>query len=96
MRKIVANSSNSVRAFIGLLGLLLLLAGSNTQINWQHQPIDTIVLVNQQPVTESALQIARLRSGRFMAQIPIQDRDRQLLQRLIDDELILQLSLIHI
>ena len=90
MRKIVANSSNSVRAFIGLLGLLLLLAGSNTHINWQHQPIDTIVLVNQQPVTESALQIARLRSGRFMVHIPVQDRDRQLLQRLIDDELILQ------
>ena len=90
MRKIVANSSNSVRAFIGLLGLLLLLAGSNTQINWQHQPIDTIVLVNQQPVTESALQVARQRAGRFMVQIPVQDRDRQLLQRLIDDELILQ------
>ena len=90
MRKIVANSSNSVRAFIGLLGLLLLLAGSNTQINWQNQPIDTVVLVNQQPVTESALQVARQRSGRFMVDVPVQDRDKQLLQRLIDDELILQ------
>tara|TARA_B100000767_G_scaffold68951_1_gene65560 strand:- start:914 stop:1789 length:876 start_codon:yes stop_codon:yes gene_type:complete len=90
MRKIVANSSNSVRAFIGLLGLLLLLVGSNTQINWQNQPIDTVVLVNQQPVTESALQVARQRSGRFMVDVPVQDRDKQLLQRLIDDELILQ------
>ena len=90
MRKIVANSSNSVRAFIGLLGLLLILAGSNTQINWQNQPIDTVVLVNQQPVTESALQVARQRSGRFMVDVPVQDRDKQLLQRLIDDELILQ------
>ena len=90
MRKIVANSSNSVRAFIGLLGLLLILAGSNTQINWQNQPIDTVVLVNQQPVTKSALQVARQRSGRFMVDVPVQDRDKQLLQRLIDDELILQ------
>ena len=90
MRKMGVNISNTVRASIGLLGLLLLLAGSNTQINWQHQPIDTIVLVNQQPVTESALQVARQRAGRFMVQIPVQDRDRQLLQRLIDDELILQ------
>ena len=90
MRKIAINSSNSVRASIGLLGLLLLLVGSNTQINWQNQPIDTVVLVNQQPVTESALKFARQRSGRFMIDIPVQDRDKQLLQRLIDDELILQ------
>ena len=90
MRKIAVNSSNSVRASIGLLGLLLLLVGSNTQINWQNQPIDTVVLVNQQPVTESALKVARQRSGRFMADVPVQDRDKQLLQRLIDDELILQ------
>ena len=90
MRKIAVNSSNSVRASIGLLGLLLLLVGSNTQINWQNQPIDTVVLVNQQPVTESALKFARQRSGRFMIDIPVQDRDKQLLQRLIDDELILQ------
>ncbi len=90
MRKIAVNSSNSVRASIGLLGLLLLLVGSNTQINWQNQPIDTVVLVNQQPVTESALQVARQRSGRFMVNVPVQDRDKQLLQRLIDDELILQ------
>ena len=90
MCKIAVNSSNSLRASIGLLGLLLLLAGSKTQINWQHQPIDTIVLVNQQPVTESALKVARQRSDRFMVGFPVQDRDRQLLQRLIDDELILQ------
>ena len=90
MRKIAVNSSNSVRASIGLLGLLLLLVGSNTQINWQNQPIDTVVLVNQQPVTESALKFARQRSGRFMVDVPVQDRDKQLLQRLIDDELILQ------
>ena len=90
MRKIAVNSSNSVRASIGLLGLLLLLVGSNTQISWQNQPIDTVVLVNQQPVTESALKFARQRSGRFMVDVPFQDRDKQLLQRLIDDELILQ------
>jgi parvulin-like peptidyl-prolyl isomerase len=90
MRKIAVNSSNSVRASIGLLGLLLLLVGSNTQISWQNQPIDTVVLVNQQPVTESALKFARQRSGRFMIDVPFQDRDKQLLQRLIDDELILQ------
>ena len=90
MRKIAVNSSNSVRASIGLLGLLLLLVGSNTQLNWRNQPIDTVVLVNQQPVTESALKFARQRSGRFMIDVPVQDRDKQLLQRLIDDELILQ------
>jgi hypothetical protein len=90
MRKIAVNSSNSVRASIGLLGLLLLLIGSNTQLNWRNQPIDTVVLVNQQPVTESALKFARQRSGRFMIDVPVQDRDKQLLQRLIDDELILQ------
>jgi hypothetical protein len=90
MRKIAVNSSNSVRASIGLLGLLLLLVGSNTQINWRNQPIDTVVLVNQQPVTESALKFARQRSDRFMIDVPVQDRDKQLLQRLIDDELILQ------
>jgi len=90
MRKIAVNSSNSVRASIGLLGLLLLLVGSNTQISWQNQPIDTVVLVNQQPVTESALKFARQRSDRFMIDVPFQNRDKQLLQRLIDDELILQ------
>jgi hypothetical protein len=90
MRKIAVNSSNSVRASIGLLGLLLLLVGSNTQLNWRNQPIDTVVLVNQQPVTESALKFARQRSDRFMIDVPVQDRDKQLLQRLIDDELILQ------
>lgn len=90
MRKIAVNSSNSVRASIGLLGLLLLLVGSNTQLNWRNQPIDTVVLVNQQPVTESALKFARQRSDRFMIDVPVQNRDKQLLQRLIDDELILQ------
>ncbi len=90
MRKMAVNSSNTVRASIGLLGLLLLLAGSNTQINWQHQPIDTVVLVNQQPLTESVLHLARQRSDLLMADISSQDRDQQLLQRLIDDELILQ------
>jgi hypothetical protein len=90
MRKIAVNSSNSVRASIGLLGLLLLLVGSNTQLNWRNQPIDTVVLVNQQPVTESALKFARQRSDRFMIDVPVKDRDKQLLQRLIDDELILQ------
>ena len=69
---------------------MLLLVGSNTQINWRNQPIDTVVLVNQQPVTASALKFARQRSGRFMIDVPVQDRDKQLLQRLIDDELILQ------
>jgi hypothetical protein len=90
MRKMAVNSSNTVRASIGLLGLLLLLAGSNTQINWQYQPIDTVVLVNQKPLTESVLHLARQRSDLLMADISSQDRDQQLLQRLIDDELILQ------
>tara|TARA_B110001450_G_scaffold210778_1_gene202128 strand:- start:598 stop:1473 length:876 start_codon:yes stop_codon:yes gene_type:complete len=90
MNKIAVNSNNIARASIGLFGLLLLLAGSNTQINWLHQPADTIVLVNQQPVTETALRIARQRSGMLTADISAQGRDQQLLQRLIDDELILQ------
>lgn len=90
MNKIAFNSNNIARVSIGLLGLLLLLAGSNTQINWPYQPADTIVLVNQQPVTESALRVARQRSGQLMADMPRQDKDQLLLQRLIDDELILQ------
>ena len=90
MNKIAVNSNNIARASIGLFGLLLLLAGSNTQINWLHQPADTIVLVNQQPVTETALRVARQRSGMLTADISAQGRDQQLLQRLIDDELILQ------
>ena len=90
MNKIAVNSNNIARASIGLFGLLLLLAGSNTQINWLHQPADTIVLVNQQPVTETALRVARQRSGMLTADISTQGRDQQLLQRLIDDELILQ------
>ena len=90
MNKIAFNSNNIARVSIGLLGLLLLLAGSNAQINWPYQPADTIVLVNQQPVTESALRVARQRSGQLMADMPRQDKDQLLLQRLIDDELILQ------
>ena len=90
MNKIAVNSNNIARASIGLFGLLLLLAGSNTQINWLHQPADTIVLVNQQPVTETALRVARQRSGMLTADISAQGRDQQLLHRLIDDELILQ------
>ena len=90
MRKMAVNSSNTVRASIGLLGLLLLLAGSNTQIKWQYQPIDTLVLVNQNPLMESVLHLARQRSDALMADISSQDRDQQLLKRLIDDELILQ------
>jgi hypothetical protein len=68
--------------------LILVLVGSNTQIEHRNYPAHTLVLVNQKPITKATLTVARQRSSALTNDI--QQQDPLLIQRLIDDELILQ------
>ena len=79
-----------MRLALVLIGLILVLVGSNTHFHLTNYPPDTLVTVNGYPITQSALRNAekRIQSNPFD---PINPDDRELLlQRLIDDELMLQ------
>jgi hypothetical protein len=84
-----ANNSNPIfRGIFAIAGLILVLVGSNTQIEHRNYPAHTLVLVNQKPITKATLTVARQRSSALTNDI--QQQDPLLIQRLIDDELILQ------
>ena len=84
-----ANNTNPIfRGIFAIAGLLLVLVGSNTQIEHRNYPAHTLVLVNQKPITKATLTVARQRSSALTNDI--QQQDPLLIQRLIDDELILQ------
>ena len=79
-----------MRIVLALIGLILVLVGSNTHFNLTNYPPDTLVTVNGYPITQSALRNAekRIQSN---SSGPMNPDDRELLlQRLIDDELMLQ------
>ena len=83
-------SKSVMRLALVLIGLILVLVGSNTHFHLTNYPPDTLVTVNGYPITQSALRNAekRIQSNPFD---PINPDDRELLlQRLIDDELMLQ------
>jgi len=84
-----ANNSNPIfRGIFAIAGLILVLVGSNTQIEHRNYPAHTLVLVNQKPITKATLTVARQRST--VLTNDTQQQDPLLIQRLIDDELILQ------
>ena len=85
-----ANNSNPIfRGIFAIAGLILVLVGSNTQIEHRNYPAHTLVLVNQKPITKATLTVARQRSNALTNTLK-QQQDPLLMQRLIDDELILQ------
>ena len=79
-----------MRIVLALIGLILVLVGSNTHFNLTNYPPDTLVTVNGYPITRSALRNAEKRIHPNSSD-PMNPDDREfLLQRLIDDELMLQ------
>ena len=83
-------SISVMRIVLALIGLILVLVGSNTHFNLTNYPPDTLVTVNGYPLTQSALRNAEKRIQSNSSD-PMNPDDREfLLQRLIDDELLLQ------
>ena len=83
-------SKSVMRIVLALIGLILVLVGSNTHFNLTNYPPDTLVTVNGYPITQSALRNAEKRIQSNSSD-PMNPDDREfLLQRLIDDELLLQ------
>ena len=79
-----------MRIVLALIGLILVLVGSNTHFNLTNYPPDTLVTVNGYPITQSALRNAEKRI-QPNSNDPMNPDDREfLLQRLIDDELMIQ------
>ena len=79
-----------MRIVLALMGLILVVVGSNTHFQLTNYPPDTLVTVNGYPITQSALRNAEKRIQPNSSD-PMNPDDREvLLQRLIDDELMLQ------
>ena len=79
-----------IRVVIALMGLILVVVGSNTRFHLTNYPPDTLVTVNGYPITQSALRNAEKRI-QYKSSDPMNLDNRELLlQRLIDDELMLQ------
>ncbi|PDH29553.1 MAG: hypothetical protein CND57_04720, partial [SAR92 bacterium MED-G29] len=83
-------SKSVMHLVLALIGLILVLLGSNTRFHLTNYPPDTLVTVNGYPMTQSALRNAEKRIQPNSSD-PMNPDDRELLlQRLIDDELMLQ------
>ena len=83
-------SGSVMRIVLALMGLILVVVGSNTHFQLTNYPPDTLVTVNGYPITQSALRNAEKRIQPNSPD-PMNPDDREvLLQRLIDDELMLQ------
>ena len=83
-------SGSVMRIVLALMGLILVVVGSNTHFQLTNYPPDTLVTVNGYPITQSALRNAEKRIQPNSSD-PMNPDDREvLLQRLIDDELMLQ------
>lgn len=92
MDKQFKSQQNFPRGIVVIVGLVLVLAGSNTRLAWQNYPFDTLVLVNGYALTESALDGAIRKLRARPSQPSMLDDRGVILQRLIDDELLLQQS----
>ena len=83
-------SGSVMRIVLALMGLILVVVGSNTHFQLTNYPPDTLVTVNGYPITQSAFRNAEKRIQPNSSD-PMNPDDREvLLQRLIDDELMLQ------
>ena len=83
-------SKSVMRIVLALIGLILIIVGSSTHFHLTNYPPDTLVIVNGYPITQSALRNAEKRIQPNSSD-PMNPDDRELLlQRLIDDELMLQ------
>ena len=83
-------SKSVMRLVLALIGLTLVVVGSNTHFHLMNYPPDTLVTVNGYPITQSSLGTAEKRIQPNSSD-PMNPDDRELLlQRLIDDELMLQ------
>ncbi len=83
-------SKSVTRIVLTLIGLTLVIVGSNTHFNLTNYPPDTLVTVNGYPITRSALSSAEKRIQPGSSDSTNSDHQEVLLQRLIDDELMLQ------
>jgi len=83
-------SKSVMRLVLALIGLILIVVGSNTHFHLTNYPPDTLVIVNGYPMTQSTLRNTEKRIQPNSSD-PMNPDDRELLlQRLIDDELMLQ------
>jgi hypothetical protein len=79
-----------MRLVLALIGLILIIVGSSTHFHFTNYPPDTLVIVNGYPITQSTLRNTEKRI-QLNSSDPMNPDDRELLlQRLIDDELMLQ------
>ena len=86
MPLLATQSGYIFRGIAAVAGLVLVLVGSKSEVNWHQNPADTLVLVNQQPITQATLNTALVTLG-----LPKNSSTQHsILQRLVDDELILQ------
>ena len=83
-------SKSVMRIALALTGLILVIVGSNTHFNLTNYPPDTLVTVNGYPITQSALSTVKKRIQPDSSDLMNLDDREILLQRLIDDELMLQ------
>jgi hypothetical protein len=90
MGKIVSILKDHSRIYASIVGLTLFFALSNSEINWPNHPSDTLVLVNQKPITQTAVQHARQQLISQIGQAATAIQDSLIIERLIDDELLLQ------
>ena len=79
-----------VRPVAATLAICLLFSGSDTSINWMAQPASALVRVNNNFVTQDQFTEALRKFTAFKGAEPSTDETGQVLQRLIDDELLIQ------
>ena len=81
MPLLATQSGYIFRGIVAVAGLVLVLAGSKSEVNWHKNPADTLVLVNQQPITQATLNTALVTLG-----LPKNSSTQHsILQRLVDD-----------
>ena len=90
MGRIVSIFKDHSRIYASIAGLILVFTGSNSAINWPNYPSDTLVLVNKRPITQTAVQHARQQLISQTRQNTTAIQDGLIIERLIDDELLLQ------
>ena len=79
-----------VRPVAASLAICLLFSGSDTSINWMAQPVSELVRVNNNFITQDQLTQALRKFTALKGAEPSTDETQQVLQRLIDDELLIQ------
>ena len=78
------------RPLAATLAVCLLFGGSDTSINWTAQPASALLRVNHNFITQDQLTQALRKFAALTGAAPSTDETQQVLQRLIDDELLIQ------